>query len=205
MRDDYLLVRIRPMVEDPASGKEIDRVLLAGRYERFKSVTKAESVYILKILSQDVIDKLMCDRIRVKLIAWGEVRSLLRRRPYFVSRRNKTQATKKLEDSRELKQHRLVVRGGRGVMITELEKNEIRACASKYGAHLVVLFGSSVDRDDGHDIDLAVDGVEPGVFFEFYGDLIRRLARPVDLVDLTMESAFARLVLETGVKLYGAA
>lgn len=91
------------------------------------------------------------------------------------------------------------------LVITEYEKKQIQVCAQKYGARLVVLFGSSVDRDDGRDIDLAVDGVEPGVFFEFYGDLIKRLSRPVDLVDLTADSAFGRLILETGVKLYGAA
>jgi len=90
-------------------------------------------------------------------------------------------------------------------MITIQEKKEIEDCARKYGASLVVLFGSSVERDDGHDIDLGVAGIEPGMFFEFYGTLIKRLPRPVDLVDLADGSAFGQLVMETGVRLYGAA
>jgi len=73
-RDDYLLVRIRPAVNDPETGEEIDHVLLAGRHEHFKSVTKSADVYIMKILSTAVLDQRRCDKTQVKLVAWGEVR-----------------------------------------------------------------------------------------------------------------------------------
>lgn len=73
-RDDYLLVRIQPTVKDPETGEEIDHVLLAGRYEQFKTVTKSTCVYIMKILSPTVFDQRRCDKTQVKLVAWGEVR-----------------------------------------------------------------------------------------------------------------------------------
>lgn len=74
IRDDYLLVRIEPSVKDPESGEDIERVLLCGRHEHFKSVTKEECVYILKILSSDIYVTHRCDKNQVKLVAWGEVR-----------------------------------------------------------------------------------------------------------------------------------
>ena len=74
IRDDYLLVRLEPTVKDPETGEDIDHVLLCGRYEHFKSVTKEECVYILKVLSPEVFAKRRCDKTQVKLVALGEVR-----------------------------------------------------------------------------------------------------------------------------------
>lgn len=73
IRDDYLLVRIEPAVRDPETGEYVEHVLLCGRYEHFKVVTKEECVYILKILSPTVLSTYRCDKTQVKLIALGEV------------------------------------------------------------------------------------------------------------------------------------
>lgn len=73
IRDDYLLVRIEPAVKDPETGAEIDRLLICGRYKHFKSVVEEECVYILKILSPEVMTLRRCDTNQVKLVAWGEV------------------------------------------------------------------------------------------------------------------------------------
>ena len=48
----------------------------------------------------------------------------------------------------------------------------IRACAKDFGVKSVWLFGSALgDEDKATDIDLAVEGLVPEKFFDFYGRL----------------------------------
>ena len=89
-------------------------------------------------------------------------------------------------------------------MISQEDLATIIFYAQKYKARTVYLFGSSLD--DVHkaaDIDLAVLGVPPHLFFKFYGKLLRYLSKPVDVVDLSQESLFNRLIKEKAVKIYG--
>jgi len=89
-------------------------------------------------------------------------------------------------------------------MIPAREKETIVDCAQKFGAASVLLFGSAAEKDSGYrDIDLAVDGVRPEDFFKFYGELLRRLPRPVDVIDLSEDTPISHLVLTKGVKIYG--
>jgi predicted nucleotidyltransferase len=89
-------------------------------------------------------------------------------------------------------------------MIAEKDRDTITEVAREYGVAKVVLFGSSLAEDrEPHDIDLGVKGIEPRLFFRFYGELMQRLSRPVDLVDLTQRTLFTELVEETGVTVYG--
>ncbi|MBI4825953.1 MAG: nucleotidyltransferase domain-containing protein [Nitrospirae bacterium] len=89
-------------------------------------------------------------------------------------------------------------------MITEADKNIILQCAKKINVASVFLFGSSVDNDkEANDIDIAVKGIEPRLFFKFYAELFKRLSKPVDLIDLSKKTLFNNLVEETGVKIYG--
>ncbi|GAG78954.1 unnamed protein product, partial [marine sediment metagenome] len=53
------------------------------------------------------------------------------------------------------------------------------------------------------DIDLAVKGIMPKLFFKFYGELMRNLSKPVDLVDLSKKSLFNQIVEGKGIKIYG--
>jgi predicted nucleotidyltransferase len=90
------------------------------------------------------------------------------------------------------------------IMINERDKEIITRCAKKYKVSSIYLFGSSLDRDtEPNDIDLAVEGIRPEVFFKFYGELLRSLSKPVDLVDLSRKSLFNRIIEEKGVKIYG--
>lgn len=76
--------------------------------------------------------------------------------------------------------------------------------AKKYKVQTVYLFGSSLDNlNTANDIDLAVLGVPPNLFFKFYGKLLRYVSKPVDLVDLSQESLFNQLIKEKAVKIYG--
>ncbi len=92
----------------------------------------------------------------------------------------------------------------RGKMLSDTDIKIIRDCATEYGVREVVLFGSMLrDPQSAHDIDLGVLGIEPGRFFSFYGDLLMKLGKPVDLVDLSQPSKFTALVLKRGKKIYG--
>jgi len=89
-------------------------------------------------------------------------------------------------------------------MITETDKELIVKCAKKYKISCVILFGSALREDVGaNDIDIAVKGVEPELFFKFYAELFKNLSKPVDLVDLSRKSLFNDLIQETGVTIYG--
>ena len=90
-------------------------------------------------------------------------------------------------------------------MITEKDKETIIQCARKYDVSSVYLFGSStVEGAEANDIDLAVNGIVPRLFFKFYGELLRSLSKPVDLVDLSQKSLFNQIVEERGGgKIYG--
>jgi predicted nucleotidyltransferase len=88
-------------------------------------------------------------------------------------------------------------------MLSEAEKELILICAKKYGATSLYLFGSALKSDRARDIDLGVKGIAPELFFKFYGELLRKLSRPVDLVDLSRKSMFNDLVEENGIRIYG--
>jgi len=88
-------------------------------------------------------------------------------------------------------------------MVREADKNIILRCAKKYKVKEIILFGSSLQKDNAADIDLGIKGIEPGSFFKFYGELLLALSKPVDVVDLTKENSFNRMIEKEGVKLYG--
>ena len=89
-------------------------------------------------------------------------------------------------------------------MITEKDKQIIIQCAQKYNVSSVILFGSSIREDiEFNDIDIAVKGIQPRLFFRFYAELFKNLSKPVDLVDLSNKSLFNDLIEEDGVTIYG--
>jgi len=89
-------------------------------------------------------------------------------------------------------------------MLTEKDKRTITHLARQYGVQKVLLFGSAAERrKESRDIDLGVLGIEPRLFFEFYGSLMFRLSKPVDLVDLSKDTRFNALVKREGIPIYG--
>jgi len=88
-------------------------------------------------------------------------------------------------------------------MISEEDKSAILDIARKYNVRGLLLFGASANpKRQANYIDLAVEGIEPAQFFSFYGDLLFALSRPVDLVDLTNDTKFNRLVSREGIRIY---
>ena len=88
-------------------------------------------------------------------------------------------------------------------MISPKEKSIISRIAGRYRVKRVFLFGSGLRKRRPRDIDLAVEGLRPKDFFKFYGDLLFSLPKPVDLIDLSKDSKFTRLVREEGLPIYG--
>ena len=89
-------------------------------------------------------------------------------------------------------------------MITEKDKDVISLLALQYGVHKVILFGSSTEpQKEARDIDLGVIGIEPRRFFEFYGDLMFRLSKPIDLIDLSKDTRFNAIIKRDGIPIYG--
>ncbi|MDW8291091.1 MAG: hypothetical protein RMM06_10215 [Armatimonadota bacterium] len=89
-------------------------------------------------------------------------------------------------------------------MISKAEREIIIRCARKFGASRVLLFGSCVHRQQGYrDIDIAVEGIPPHLFFRFCAEVMRQLRTPVDVVDLSEQNPFTQLVREKGVSIYG--
>jgi len=88
-------------------------------------------------------------------------------------------------------------------MIAEDQKEIILRLAREYGVDEIILFGSCLDPTArAHDVDLGVKGIDPGRFFRFYGELVKHLSQPVDLVDLSRQSLFNDLIEETGLRIY---
>ena len=88
-------------------------------------------------------------------------------------------------------------------MISEKDKLAILDVAKRYRVSRILLFGSSAGpSSEGSDIDLAVEGIHPGDFFQFYGDLIFSVSKPLDLIDLSSKSKFTQIVRREGIVLY---
>jgi predicted nucleotidyltransferase len=89
-------------------------------------------------------------------------------------------------------------------MISEQDKAAIVQLARRFRVEKVFLFGSAADsQKESADIDLAVQGIRPEQFFDFYGELILALSKPVDLIDLSQNTKFNVLVKREAVALYG--
>ena len=87
-------------------------------------------------------------------------------------------------------------------MDTELAPLIEKAAAALKAARAreVYVFGSA-SKGKLHpesDVDMAVSGLSPEVFFRAMGKASRALGRPVDLVDLDVENPFTRYLKEEG-------
>jgi len=87
-------------------------------------------------------------------------------------------------------------------MDEELREAIQRAAAvlKSYGAREVYVFGSAAagKMHEGSDVDLAVSGMSPAVFFRAMSRAADALGRELDLIDLDHENAFTRYLREEG-------
>lgn len=87
-------------------------------------------------------------------------------------------------------------------MDDELREAVGRAAAvlREFGARAVYVFGSAASgrMRRGSDVDLAVSGLPPQVFFRAMGLAHDALGRELDLVDLDEDTPFTRYLREEG-------
>ena len=88
-------------------------------------------------------------------------------------------------------------------MISKNDMSIILTYAKKYKLTKVILFGSSKERTDARDIDIGVRGITPELFFDFCWELYRDLSKPVDVIDLSKDCLFNKLIEKDGMVLYG--
>jgi predicted nucleotidyltransferase len=80
-------------------------------------------------------------------------------------------------------------------MISEDDKTRIQDIAKQYKVKKIIFFGSGCDPSkESNDIDLAVEGIPHSQFFKFYSDLIFSLSKLVDIIDLTKNSRFNKII-----------
>ena len=74
------------------------------------------------------------------------------------------------------------------------------AVLKEFGAREVYVFGSAASGvlREGSDIDLAVSGLPPKVFFRAMGQARDALGRELDLIDLDEDNPFTRYLREEG-------
>ena len=77
---------------------------------------------------------------------------------------------------------------------------EAAAALKAAGAREVYVFGSAAKGElrENSDVDMAVSGLPPEVFFRAMGKASRALRRPLDLVDLDEDNPFTRYLKEEG-------
>jgi predicted nucleotidyltransferase len=90
-----------------------------------------------------------------------------------------------------------------GMSMTPQLAARIRTAAERLrsaGAQEVYLFGSAASNEatEPRDVDLAVAGLPPEVFFKAMGAARRALGMPLDLVDLDEDCPFTRYLREHG-------
>jgi len=87
-------------------------------------------------------------------------------------------------------------------MTAELIQSVSQAAAilKQLGAERVYLFGSAATGtlNEGSDIDLAVEGLQPALFFGAMTRVGKVLGRSLDLIDLDEPSSFTRYLKEEG-------
>ena len=78
--------------------------------------------------------------------------------------------------------------------------DQAAAALKTAGAREVYLFGSALRGTIGEasDVDIAVSGLPPEVFFKVMGTVEDILRRPVDLIDLDEATPFTRYLKEEG-------
>ncbi len=88
--------------------------------------------------------------------------------------------------------------------ILEVELAKIVGISKEFGAQKVLLFGSCLeDIESARDIDIAVSGIKPQEFFEYYGKVSMAVDDEVDIVDMEdVREHLYRRILAKGKLIY---
>jgi predicted nucleotidyltransferase len=86
----------------------------------------------------------------------------------------------------------------------EKDIKKIIDISKNYNVEKIILFGSCVtDLKSAHDIDLAVSGINPKKFFDYYGHISMEAEHEIDLLDLSdIREHFLKRILSEGKVIY---
>jgi len=88
-------------------------------------------------------------------------------------------------------------------MLSKTDKNAIREAASKYRANRVFFFDKNIEPfERNNNIDIAVEGIDPKLFFKFYGDVLFNVSKPIDIIDASHANKYSHTISEKGVVIY---
>ncbi len=87
-------------------------------------------------------------------------------------------------------------------MISNEIFEKIRETSKKYDARKVIVFGSAlVNYEESNDIDIACD--MPGLnMFLFADDLENAIKKPIDVIPISMDDPFMKVVNKYGTVVY---
>ncbi|MGA1864419.1 MAG: nucleotidyltransferase family protein [bacterium] len=86
----------------------------------------------------------------------------------------------------------------------EKDIKKIIDISKNYNVEKIILFGSCVtDVKSAHDIDLAVSGINPKKFFDYYGHISMEAEHEIDLLDLSdIREHLLKRILSAGKVIY---
>lgn len=86
----------------------------------------------------------------------------------------------------------------------EKDIKKIIDISKNYNVEKIILFGSCVtDVKSAHDIDLAVSGINPKKFFDYYGHISMEVEHEIDLLDLSdIREHLLKRILSEGKVIY---
>ncbi len=83
------------------------------------------------------------------------------------------------------------------MMLGDADKETVIRCAKKYNISSVYVFS------EPYDAVLGIEYSDARIFFRFYGELLRTLTVPFDVLDLSVKSLYSKIVEKEGEKIYG--
>ena len=87
--------------------------------------------------------------------------------------------------------------------ITNSDIEKSKEVLLRYGVRRILLFGSSSESPEkARDLDLAVEGLDPKDYLKALGELLDTLPVSVDLVDLSDDTRFSRMIRRRGSVVY---
>jgi hypothetical protein len=83
------------------------------------------------------------------------------------------------------------------MMLGDADKESVIRCAKKYNISAVYVFS------EPYDAVLGIEYSDSRLFFRFYGELMKAITVPFDVMDLSVDSLYSKNVKKEGVKIHG--
>jgi predicted nucleotidyltransferase len=86
--------------------------------------------------------------------------------------------------------------------LQEEEKEKLVRVAAAFGIRQLWLFGSAMAHDEYNDIDLGVEGLKKGSYYEFLSLLDIATNKQIDLIDMDGKNPMRHIIRDRGQVIY---